>query len=104
MTTRFRPQQISKRSTIRLRLQGFGNEWINYNFQTRREWYPVGYKVNRRTIVRTFQRLHYLACHAPEPIATKHKSVYNNFCNKHFGNRGKASMRYLNTRTAHSWL
>jgi hypothetical protein len=104
MNKRFRPQDISKRYTIRLRLKGYGSEWTNYNFQSRVEWYPVGYKLNQRTIVKTFQRLHYLACHAPKPIAKKYKSAYNNFENKYFANRGKASMRYLNTHTAHSWL
>jgi hypothetical protein len=104
MNLRFRPQQLSTKSIIRLRRQGYGNEWINYNFQTRVEWYPAGYKLNRRTISKQFQRLHYLACHAPKPIATKHRSAYNQFCNRHFGNLGTASIRYLNTWTANLWL
>jgi hypothetical protein len=104
MTLRFRPQQLSTKHIMRLRRQGYGNEWINYNFQSRVEWYPAGYKLNRRTISKQFQRLHYLACHAPKPIVTKYRTAYNQFCNRRFGNLGTASMRYLNTWTANLWL
>ena len=104
MNLRFRPQHLSTKSIMRLRRQGYGNEWINYNFQSRVEWYPAGYKLNRITIAKTFRRLHYLACHAPTPIAKKYRPVYNNFCNRYFANGGRASMSYLNTWTAHSWL
>jgi len=76
----------------------------NYNFQTRIEWYPVGYKLNKKTITKQFQKLHYLACHAPKPVAKKWKSAYNLFHSKHFASKGKASMRFLNKWTAHSWL
>ena len=99
----FRPQSISKQFTIKdHRLNGKYHS--SYNWRSRAEWYPVGYKFNRITIAKTFQRLHYLACHAPTPIAKKYRPVYNNFCNRYFANGGRASMRYLNTRTAHSWL
>lgn len=76
----------------------------NYNWQTRTEWYPVGYGLNKRTIMKQFIKLHYLACHAPESVTKKWQSAYNQFQNKHFASKGKASMRFLNTYTAHSWL
>jgi hypothetical protein len=75
-----------------------------YNWQTRIEWYPAGWGFNKRTIFKQFNKLHYLACHAPEPIAKKWNSAYNQFENKHFASRGNASMRFLNTWTAHSWM
>lgn len=101
---RFRPQEITKRHTIRLRLQGYGNEWINYNWQSRVEWWPCGYGSNKKTIAKQFKRLHYLACHAPSPIQKKWRVTYNNFMIKHFGASGKGTMRYLNRWSCHSWL
>ena len=75
----------------------------NYNWQSRIQWYPVGFKLNHKTIVKQFGRLHYLACHAPEPITKKWRNAYANFYKKYFGT-GKASVRFANTYTAHSWL
>ena len=102
MSNKFRPQDIGKSYVMKERLK-YGRT-DNYNWQTRIEWYPAGYKLNKRTIVKQFQRLHYLACHAPEPIAKKWKSAYNQFDKKYFASGGKASMRFLNKWTAHSWL
>ena len=99
---KFRPQNLGKAYVMKERL-AYGRT-DPYNWQTRIEWYPVGYKLNKKTIAKQFQKLHYLACHAPEPVAKKWHSAYNQFSNKHFANRGKASIRFLNTWTAHSWL
>jgi hypothetical protein len=99
---RFRPQDISKRFVIRQRLLTGRSE--SYNWQSRIEWWPCGYRLNKKTIAKQFTRLHYLACHAPEPVAKKWRSAYNLFEKKHFASGGKASMRFLNTWTAHSWL
>jgi hypothetical protein len=99
---RFRPQDLSKTFVMKERLK-YGRS-DSYNWQTRIEWYPAGYKLNKKTITKQFQKLHYLACHAPEPVAKKWKSAYNQFEKKHFAHGGKASMRFLNTWTAHSWL
>jgi len=99
---KFRPQQVSKLHTIRLRYKGYGNEWINYNWQTRAEWYPAGWGFNKRTIGKQFGKLHYLACHAPTPITKKWATAYNAFYRKHFGVTG--SVRYLNKWTCHAWL
>jgi hypothetical protein len=101
---KFRPQDISKRYTISLRLKGYDRTFTSHNWQSRTEWYPVGYKLNKRTISKQFGRLHYLACHAPTPIQRKWRVTYNNFHTKHFGAVKGASMRYLNTWSAHSWL
>ena len=101
----FRPQSISKQHTIRLRLKGYGNEWIaGYNFVNRVKWYPAGWKYNQRVIGGIHSRLHYLACHAPEPIQAKWRVTYNNFMIKHLGGGGRASIRYLNTWSCHAWL
>jgi len=99
---RFRPQEINKRHTVRLRLQGYGNEWINYNWQTRVEWWPCGYSSNKIVIAKQFKRLHYLACHSPKPVQKRWAKAYRDFYKRHFGVAG--SIRYLNTWTAHSWL
>jgi hypothetical protein len=87
---------------MRIRLK-FGHS-ENYNFQSRIKWYPSGWGFNKKTIGHQFGRLHYLACHAPNPIAKQWRNAYNNFENKYFARKGKASMRYLNKYTAHSWL
>lgn len=99
---KFRPQEINRVHIIRLRLKGYGNEWINHNWQTRVEWWPCGYGSNKIVIARRFKRLHYLACHAPKPVQKRWAPAYRAFYKKHFGVAG--SIRYLNTWTAHSWL
>ena len=76
----------------------------NYNWQSRVRWYPVGFKINHRTIFNQFGKLHYLACHAPGPVTKKWAIANRNFMNKHFGDAGGASMRYLNKWSCHSWL
>ena len=102
MSNRFRPQAISKLYIIRLRLKLGRVE--SYNFQSRIKWYPAGWGFNKKVIGQQFSRLHYLACHAPEPVAKQWQNAYNNFENKYFARKGKASTRYLNKYTAHSWL
>lgn len=76
----------------------------NYNWQSRVEWYPAGFKLNRKTIFKQFGKLHYLACHAPDKTTKKWEKAYNNFYKKHFGAFRGASMRYLNTWSCHAWL
>ena len=100
MNNKFRPQSISKKYVIRMRLKTGQSE--NYNWQTRIQWYPAGWKVNQISIGRRFGHLHYLACHAPEPIQKKWRSAYKNFCNQHIP--GRTSMRYLATFACDSWL
>ena len=99
---RFRPQGIDRKYRLRHRLRtGLRESW---NWQTRAEWYPAGWQVNHRTLGRAFARLHYLACHAPDPVRAKHWSAYQVLYNRLFAGRGTASIRYLNTYTAHAWL
>jgi hypothetical protein len=100
---RFRPQEINKRHTLRLRLKGYGNEWINYNWQPRTRWHPAGWKPNQISISRRFVQLHYLACHAPAPVQKRWEQAYKTFCNKHLPYH-RSSMRFLNQYTAHRWL
>lgn len=97
-----RPQGISKRYTIKQRLK-YGRS-DNYNWQTRIKWYPAGWGFNKKVIGNQFSKLHYLACHSPEPIQKRWAKAYNNFQAKHFGSKGKASVRYLNTYSCHSWM
>lgn len=101
MNNRFRPQNIGKQYVMKQRRLTGRSE--SYNFQSRVDWYPVGWKLNHRTISRQFARLHYLACHAPAPIVQKWRPAYNTFYKKHFGSN-KASVRFLNANSAHSWL
>lgn len=99
---KFRPQDIDTRYIMQQRRMTGRSE--NYNWQSRVEWFPVGYRVNKKTIAKQFGRLHYLACHAPAPVNKRWQKAYANFMAKHFGAKGKASMRYLNEWSAHAWL
>jgi hypothetical protein len=98
---RFRPQDINKRYIIKQRLLTGRSE--TYNWQSRVEWYPVGYGSNKKTIARQFGRLHYLACHSPKPVQPQWQKVYDNFHKRHFGTF-KGSVRYLNQWSCHAWL
>ena len=99
---RFRPSSsMDKKSIMKMRLKYQRTD--NYNWQSRVAWYPVGFKLNRKTIFKQFGKLHYLACHAPDPVTKKWQQAYNNFHNRHFGTFN-GSMRYLNKWSCHSWL
>lgn len=99
---KFRPSSsMSTKSIMQLRRKCRHTD--NYNWQSRVEWYPVGYRLNKRTIARQFGKLHYLACHSPKSVQKKWQTVYNNFHLKHFGSFG-ASVRYLNKWSCHAWL
>lgn len=102
LPNKFRPQDYGTRLVIRERLRGAKS--CNYNWQSRVEWFPAGYRINKKTISKQFSRLHYLACHAPEPITKKWTKAYKVFYKKHFGADKGASMSYLNTWSCHSWL
>lgn len=99
---KFRPQDIGKTYIMKERLKCGRTD--NYNWQTRIEWFPVGYKLNKKTISKQFGKLHYLACHAPEPIQKRWSNAYKVFYKKHFGAVKGVSMRYLNKWSAHSWM
>lgn len=98
----FRPQDIPTSYVMRQRLKTGRSD--NYNWQTRIKWYPAGWGYNKRVLGGIHSRLHYLACHAPGPIRKRWSHAYNAFQAKHFGFRGKASVRYLNTWSCHSWM
>lgn len=89
---------------MRLRRQGYGNEWINYNFVNRVKWWPAGWKLNHQVIGGIHSRMHYLACHSPETVQKQWRAKYQTFMNKHFGDAGRASVRYLNKYSCHSWM
>ena len=99
---KFRPQDVSKRFIIKQRLRTGRSD--NYNWQSRVKWYPAGWGFNRRVLGDIHSRLHYLACHAPKPVQQRWRATYKNFMDKHFGDAGQASMRYLNTWSCHSWM
>jgi len=103
VTAVFQPQQISKLWMIRERRQG--SPWaFNTNFKLRSNYVPAGWTKHQNQFAKRFSRLHYLACHSPKPIAIKWRSVYNQYMKKNFGVGGKASTRYLNKYSCHSWL
>ena len=99
---RFRPSSSMTTRSIMLGRRKYGRT-DSYNWQSRVEWYPAGFKLNRKTIFKQFGNLHYLACHSPEPVAKKWKHAYNTFHARHFGSFN-ASMRYLNNWSCHAWL
>ncbi len=101
MNKMFRPQAINKAALIKMRRLG---DRENYNFVGRIKWYPASWVFNRQVIGNIHSRMHHLACHAPEPVAKQWRAKYNVFMNKHFGEAGNASMRYLNKWTCHSWM
>jgi hypothetical protein len=98
---KYRPMDVSKKYKLKYLLETGRRE--SYNWRSRVRWYPAGYKFNRKTIFKQFGKLHYLACHSPEPITKKWQAAYNNFHKKHFGSC-KASVRYLNKWSCHNWL
>lgn len=97
----FRPQDIPKRTVIREHLIYGKSE--SYNFMTRVKWYPAGWGFNKKVIGTMHSKLHYLACHAPEPVKKRYAKTYQVFCKKHFGTK-HASNRYLNTWSCHAWM
>ena len=99
---RFCPQDLPKSYIMRERRLGGGRE--SYNFRSRIKWYPAGWGFNKKVIGNQFSNLHYLACRAPKPIQKKWANAYDNFMAKHFASKGKASVRFLNKYTCHSWL
>lgn len=102
MNLLYRPQGFTNK-IIFVKRRRYGQQ-TNYNFVSRVKWYPVGWGVNKRYIGNTFGKLHYLACHAPEPVRKRWWKAYINFQVKHFGWKGKASMRYLNKYSCYSWM
>ena len=99
---KFRPSSSMTTQSVMRERWKYGHT-NNYNWQSRVEWYPAGYRLNKKTIFRQFGNLHYLACHSPEPISKKWQKIYENYYKKHFGTL-KGSMRYLNKWSCHSWL
>jgi hypothetical protein len=100
---KFRPSSAMDTKSIMRERRRHGSNLGNYNWQSRVEWYPAGYKLNKKTLGKQFSKLHYLACHSPEPITKKWQKAYNNFYKKHFGSF-KTSVRYLNNWSCHNWL
>ena len=99
---KYRPIELNKKYRIRYRLETGRSE--AYNWRSRVRWYPVGWQINRQTLFRIFSKLHYLGCHAPEPVQKKYRGVYNKFEEKYFATKGKASKRFLENNTAYKWL
>jgi hypothetical protein len=101
MNKMFRPMAMNKAAQVKARRLG---DPENYNFPRRVKWYPAGWGFNKRVLGSIHSRMHYLACHAPDPIQKAWRAKYNVFMNKHFGDAGRGSMRYLNTWSCHSWM
>ena len=101
---KFRPSSSMDTKSIMRERRKHGATLGSYNWQSRIEWYPAGYKLNRKTIFKQFGKLHYLACHAPEQITKKWSKAYTNFYKKHFGVHNGSSVRYYNKWSCHDWL
>ena len=101
MNLRFRPQEKHLPSMLKNHRLGF---YETYNHVSRVKWYPVGWGFNKRVIGDQFGRLHYLACHAPKPVQAKWRAAYRTFMKRHFGDTGRASVRYLNKYSCHNWM
>lgn len=104
LPNKFRPSSSTTTKSIMRERRKYGARLGSYNWQSRVEWYPVGFRSNRKTIFKQFGKLHYLACHAPEKITQRWQKAYNVFYKKHFGAYKGASVRYLNKWSCHSWL
>ena len=100
---KFRPSSSMDTKNI-MKMRRLYGRTDNYNWQSRVEWYPVGFKLNHKTIFKQFGKLHYLACHAPDRVTKRWQKAYNVFYKKHFGAYKGASVRYLNKWSCHSWL
>lgn len=98
---RFRPQKLPLRFIVRERLQtGRVN---NYNWQFRTTWVRSGLTKNRIGILRRWQQIHHYSSHAYNILP--HWNIAEIMFNKNFlAEGGKASTRFLNNHTAHSWL
>jgi hypothetical protein len=102
MNRKFQPQNYNKKEMIKMRREG--SPWVrNLHYKMRYTYEPVGWSRHQSQFARRFARLHYLACHAPEPVALKWRRAYNMFYKKYFGSH-MASVRFANNHTAHSWL
>lgn len=98
---KFRPQEISKSYIMKQRLK-YGRT-DNYNWQTRSNWWPASLKKNQISILRRWQQIHHFASHTAKPAQYWVRA--NRMFNKQFfGDAGRASMRYLNTWSAHNWM
>ena len=98
---RFRPQDLPKSYIMKQRLK-LGRV-DNYTWQGRARWVPAGMTKNQVSIFRRWQQIHHFASHTKHPA--QHWKVANRmFCKQFFGSEGNASVRYLNTWSAHSWL
>lgn len=103
MTLMFRPKDYNKLWLLRERRTG--SPWAtNVNFEQRSNYQPINWSSHQQQFARRFYRLHYLACHSPNKIQQKYKHVYKNFMDRHFGERGKSSIRFINAHTCHKWM
>lgn len=99
---KFRPQQ--NKTLNRLRHQRRTGQTHCSNWQTYQKWYPACWLSHQQHFANTFYRLHYLACHAPLNVQIKWRKKYLKFLKTHFGDNQRASVRYLNAWSCHSWL
>ena len=100
---RFRPSSAMDTRSIMRERRRHGAVLGSYNWQSRAEWYPAGFQLNRKVMFRQFGNLHYLACHSPTRVQRQWQKVYDNYHTKHFGTF-KGSVRYLNKWSCHAWL
>ena len=102
ITQKFRPGSDMTRYRLKERLKGVKTHSLNWHGRV--DWYPAAFKPNHKVIFKQFSKLHYLACHSPVTVSKKWHSVYNRYTITHFGDTRRASCRYLNKWSCHSWL
>lgn len=102
MSLLHRPMIWSKTQIIKDRLKTKRHK--NYNFSKRIKYYPANWGFNQKVLGDMFEKFHYYACHAPNPIRKHWKNAYENFYRKHFLSKGRASLRYLNKYTCYKWM
>lgn len=102
ISEKFRPMALSAR--YRLQSHRRGVYTGQFNWQSRVQWYRANLQANHKSIIRTFARLHYLACHAPDAVRRRWSPVYDRWQRQHLASAGRASSRYLENYTCHAWL
>lgn len=83
---------------LKRRLSG---DSTNYNWQTRTEWWRDS-DTNRKHMIRVWKQLHYLACHAPEPVRRRWAGAYSRLMGRL--DPKFASVQYLEKYASVRWL
>jgi hypothetical protein len=98
-TIRFRPQYFCPIFKLKSKLRG---QWENYAFEKYYGWESPT-TINRKTLMKIYGQLHYLAYHAPLPIQSKWASAERRFADKHIPKVG-LYWRWVEKHTPNGWI